>query len=75
MIAMPLRRSVNLGHRDASVLRLLIACVKKTDDQLFGKITNNTQHLCTPFYPHNGNYELRQRVHNFPTSHSVILTS
>ena len=51
----------------------------RADDQLFGKITNNTQHLLYSLLSRQReqHYEPRQRVHNFqlPTRSSSLLDS
>jgi len=51
-----LRRSVKLnklGYRDASTPSFDSLC-ERADEQLFGKITNNTQHLLYSLLPHRG---------------------
>ena len=69
---------IKLRYRDASSVSFDSLC-ERADDQLFGKITNNTQHLLYCLLPPqwDQHYELRQRVHCYqlPTWSSSLLDS
>jgi len=60
-----LRRSARLGYRDNSSATFASIC-DDADDQLFERITHNSQHLLHPLLPpeREHHYSLRERSHN-----------